>query len=60
MQYSQLGSNLRVNLLKMFIRITILSTGFSVQAQDGTYELKNKNGSYSYISLIKKAKSYYC
>lgn len=54
MKYSQLGSNLRVNVLKMFIRITILTTGFFVQAQDGTYELKNKNGSYSYISLIKK------
>lgn len=28
--------------------------GVNVRAQNGTYELKNKNGSYCYISLVKK------
>lgn len=40
------------NFLESTMYIFIIVSGVAVQAQDGTYELKNKNGSYGLISLI--------
>lgn len=38
---------------KQFLSIVFLLTGSFVFSQSGTYELKNKNGSYCYISFQK-------
>lgn len=52
MIYSMLDSSLLRVFSKILVFFVTIFTAGHIGAQSGLYELKNKNGSYSYISLI--------